>query len=216
MNLEIEINQVINSVYDSNSFVVCMHTAQGGVYWIVDVGDVGKILSHVPTDANVEGVLLTHTHFDHIYGLNNLLKVYPSIRIITNAEGAKSLLSPKLNFSKYHQDAEDFIVSKPGNVEIVSDGVLNCCSSEFDIEVHSTPGHDISCLTYKIGKYVFSGDSFIPGVTTRATLPRSEKSKVKASESFIVGLADGMTLCPGHGPIFINFNRSSIKNGFQH
>lgn len=71
------------------------------------------------------------------------------------------------------------------------------------IQVIATPGHDESCLTYLFGDYVFSGDSFIPGLRTRASFLLSDKSKVVESELKIITCAMHKTLCPGHGPIYV-------------
>lgn len=51
----------------------------------------------------VEGVLLTHAHFDHIYGLPLLLEKFPNVAIYTNEWGKAALADAKLNMSLYHE-----------------------------------------------------------------------------------------------------------------
>ena len=48
-------------------------------------------------------MLLTHAHFDHIYGLLELLERYPDCRIYTNEIGRETLGNAKLNMSLYHE-----------------------------------------------------------------------------------------------------------------
>ena len=49
------------------------------------------------------GVILTHAHFDHIYGLPELLKQYPNCKIYTNESGRETLANAKKNMSFYHE-----------------------------------------------------------------------------------------------------------------
>ena len=92
------IRQVVNSVFNSCSYII----SHDGGSWIVDCGDVDHILPCI--EGRVEGVLLTHAHFDHIFGLNNLLAIFPAIPVVTNQAGKNALLNEKLNFSKYHDN----------------------------------------------------------------------------------------------------------------
>lgn len=144
--------------------------------WLVDCGDVEKIIAQ---GWNIRGVLLTHAHTDHIYGINKLLELFPDALIYTNAEGQKGLQNPKINFSRYHDDVEDFIISSPQNVRVIrNEGTLHI-DGDLTVEVLFTPGHEPSCLSFIIGKNLFTGDAYIPGVKTVTTFPRSNKEEAE-------------------------------------
>ena len=70
-----EIRQVINTIFKSCSYVI----VHDGESWLVDCGDVDRILPMI--DGPLRGVLLTHGHFDHIYGLNVLSSIFPSLTV---------------------------------------------------------------------------------------------------------------------------------------
>ena len=53
------------------------------------------------------------------------------------------------------------------------------------MEVFETPGHDKSCLTYKVENNVFSGDSYIPGVKVIASFPNSDREDARISKERI-------------------------------
>lgn len=201
------VQTVVNSVYSSNSYILTHALSEGVEAWIIDVGDSEKILRALPPRVSVRGIFLTHTHYDHIYGLNSLLSVWPEVPLYTNAAGKRALMSPRLNYSRYHLEASDFVLCMPENVSILDDGMLIELFDNIILKVVATPGHDASCLTYIVDNYVFSGDSFIPGICTKATFLQSDKSMVKGSEHAINDLATGKTLCPGHGPIYFEYNR---------
>jgi len=184
------VHQVTNSVFNSCSYVI---THDGGS-WIVDCGNVDRILPYI--DGPLHGVLLTHAHFDHIYGLNKLLALFPTIPIITNQAGRKALLSDKLNFSKYHE--EPFVLETPENIELVNDGDVVELDLSLQARAVFTPGHSPDCVTWIVDEALFTGDSFIPGVKTVTNFPLSDKALAASSENHIRELAVHRTIYPGH------------------
>ena len=69
------------------------------------------------------------------------------------------------------------------------------------VEVFETPGHDKSCLTYKVENHVFSGDSYIPGIKVMASFPNSNREEAWISKERIMELIKDCNLYPGHGNI---------------
>ena len=107
------IRQIVNTVFRSCSYVI----SHEGCSWLVDCGDLDQILPQV--DGDLQGVLLTHAHFDHIYGLNSLMILYPGLSVYTNQVGLDTLLNDKLNFSRYY--GEPIIFNEPDRVKLVED-----------------------------------------------------------------------------------------------
>ena len=81
--------------------------------------------------------------------------------IYTNSYGHEELADSKQNLSYYHESS--FIIEGYSPIYINGGDILH-----FDgignIEVISCPGHDPSCLSYKVENNVFTGDAYIPGV----------------------------------------------------
>lgn len=190
----IHVEYIVNSVFTSRTYIL---TTENSEYvWLVDCGDFDKVLELIGW-RKITGVLLTHSHFDHIYGLNELIKEYPKAAIYTNDFGYEALVHPKLNISKYHTEYEDFMLSGRSGVRILSEGSdLELFGQKVD--VYETPGHDPSCLTYRVDNIVFTGDSYIPGVKTIASFPNSNKTKAIESKKKIVTIADGCIVYSGH------------------
>jgi len=187
-----EVRQIVNTVYKSCSYVL----AHDGKSWLVDCGDVDRILPLV--DGKLCGVLLTHAHFDHIYGLNVLTRIYPSLPVYTNAAGLEELVSDKMNFSKYYGDP--FVFNTPENVVLLQ---ANECIDLFDGitgQAVFTPGHSPSCVTWVVGDMLFTGDSLIPGVKTVTNIPHSDKAEAARSENLIRLLSQDRVLYAGHSP----------------
>ncbi len=189
------VERVINSVFTSNTYI--LHEEGGLDYWLVDIGDVEPVSALLPEGARLRGLLLTHTHYDHMYGINRLVSLFPDCVVYTSEHGREGLYSDKLNNSRYHYDK--LIYAREDNVRVLHEGDLVPLWAGCEAEVFETPGHDWSCLVYRIGSRVFSGDSFIPGIKVKATFPKSDKTEAAESEQRIRELASGLTVCPGHG-----------------
>lgn len=184
------IRQVINSVFQSCSYII----SQDDASWLVDCGDVDKIVPMVKGD--LRGVLITHPHFDHIYGLNRLIETFPAALVLTNEDGKKGLLDDKLNFSRYHE--EQFVLNSPQNIKLVTDGETMEMFDGCSVKAVFTPGHCPGCVTWVMDKAIFTGDSLIPGVDTVTNFPHSDKLLAARSEVLIRKLALRRQIYAGH------------------
>ena len=195
------IHRIINSVFTSNTYIL---TSEGQSAFLIDIGDVQPVKELLDNDGKVvKAVFLTHTHYDHIYGIRELVKAYPDCIVYTSSFGQEALASNKKNFSRYHNDP---IVFTNTNLQVLKEGDKVHLFPNIELETYETSGHDKSCLTYKIGKSIFSGDSFIPGLKVITSFPYSNKIEANTSVQRIISLANGNDLYPGHGTIYENFS----------
>lgn len=206
---KLKIEQIINSFYSSNTYI--LHHVFYRTAWIIDCGDSESIINYLKKEnLTIAGILLTHAHFDHIYGLNELLKYASNFTIYTSENGFNNLFNPKLNLSKYHN--QNFIYSG-NNISIVNDNDMVKLYPDIYTHCKYTQGHDWSCITYNIGNLWFTGDSFLPGIKTMANFPKSDKISAKQSEEMIISkLNKSSIICPGHGDIILNNNLSHYIN----
>lgn len=188
------VEKIINNFMTSYTYILPVGNQRD--CWLVDCGDVDKVIEQ---GWNVRGVLLTHAHFDHIYGLNRLVEAFPDAIVYTNKEGKEALMNPKWNFSRYHVDIEDFVFCKPENVCVVdSEGLLNV-DEDLSMEALFTPGHEPSCVSYRWDDVLFTGDSYIPGVKVVTNFPRSDKQLAMESQARLQKLEkNGLKIMPGH------------------
>lgn len=193
---QIQVDFITNSIFSSRTY--WFTEKDRNIFWLVDCGDLDLVIPQLPDNAKILGVLLTHVHFDHIYGLNQLIGKYPDCKVYTNDFGQKSLTDPKRNFSRYHTDVEDFVFDYPESVVVVDEGEKIELFEGVFADVYYTPGHDESCLCYEIGENMFTGDAYIPGVKTVTTFPHSSKKKALESDLRISSLVRGVKVWPGH------------------
>lgn len=190
----IHVRQIINSVFASNTFLISQDSDMA--IWVVDIGDYDKVANILPSNAYVRGLLLTHTHFDHIYGINELCANHPECVVYTSEYGYLALKSAKKNFSYYHEHPIEFIGE---NVTILKEGDILDLFPGTSLSVYATPGHCPSCLTYVTENCIFTGDAYIPGVAVVSKLPRGNKELSRLSKERILQLSLGKVIFPGHG-----------------
>lgn len=193
----LKVSHVVNSVFTSKTYFL---SEDGNTeFWVVDCGDIPPIVDSVSSFGGssfvIKGVLLTHVHYDHIYGLPKLMELFPEMKVYTNDFGKMALADERLNYSKYHDDP---IIIESENVTLCDEGAEIGLFDGVTAKVCYTSGHNPSCLTYEVGDYLFTGDAYIPGIKVVTTFKGGDKMKAAESVERIKTLAEGKIICPGH------------------
>lgn len=189
-----KVERIVNHHLTSNSYII--YEVDSSDVWLIDVGETDQIIKKIPKDKSIKGVFLTHCHYDHIYGLNKLIDTFPDVVIFSSEKTREGLYSSKLNLSFYHDSPFVFTGS---NVHVIKEKDSIEIFSETNIRVIETPGHNWGCLSFKLGNYLFTGDSFIPGVKVVTKLKGGDKEANALSLIKIEKLiAKNTIVCPGH------------------
>lgn len=188
----LQVDRIVNSIFDSLTWL--LSETESNQVWLVDCGDIAPILEKIK-GKTVAGVLLTHAHFDHIYGLPELINHFPECKIYTNEAGLIALADARKNMSLYHETP--FIVERKP-VIVCHEGEDIDLFLNVNARIYETPGHHQSCLIFEVGHYLFTGDAYIPGVKVVTNLPGGNKEKAKASKERIETMMPSHQLCAGH------------------
>lgn len=166
---------------------------------IVDPGgDSGKISTFLNENKiTPTAILLTHAHFDHIGGVEEL-RSYFNIDVYIHQKEADWLEDPQLNGSSLFLGYE-IAVSRaehlltPGNKEINSIG----------FEVIHTPGHSPGSVSFIFHDHDFtvSGDVLFRRGIGRTDLPGGDIRQLEVSiKDSLYTLPGTYKVYPGHGP----------------
>lgn len=191
----IQVKEIVNSIFTSKTYILYREGEEW--VWLVDIGDVDPVESFLEAHSlTVKGVLLTHGHFDHIYGLPRLVERFPKCSVFSTEFTKRALASDKLNMSRYHETPMSY---EGDNVLVVHEGeVLLLFESEPLMRLYETPGHNPGCLTMVIGDYIFTGDAYIPGVGANTQLPYADKKLAGQSMERILKLSANKVILSGH------------------
>lgn len=176
------------------SLVYALSDGISNNYYLIDIGDFDAAQSLLPKEATVRGVFITHGHHDHIFGLNRLKEAYPECVVYASEECARMLASAKLNLSMYLEMPMEYM----GEITILHDGDIVPLFDGINLTAIATPGHNPSCLCFEVEDYLFTGDSYIPGVKVVTNLPNGNKRQAQETVEKILKLGEGRTICPGH------------------
>jgi len=186
------IDSIVNSVFCSMTWLLSDN--ESNKVWLVDCGDIEPLLSKLGK-REIAGVLLTHAHYDHFYGIPDVLNLFPNCIVFTNDAGKEALANSKYNMSLYQEHP---MTVEGANIKICKEGDRLPLFYDVIAEVFETPGHHPSCLTYLVDDYCFSGDAYIPGIKVVTTLPQGDKKEAIKSQSRIIELSEGKTILSGH------------------
>lgn len=191
----IRIKQIVNSVFTSKTYI--LYREGDNKAWLVDIGDVEPVAAFLEENGlTLEGVFITHAHFDHIYGLPDIVERFPKCTVYVAEYAKEALASDRLNMSKYHEMP---ITYEGDNVLVVHEGEsVKLFEDEPSMCFYETHGHNPGCLTMVLGDMIFTGDAYIPGVGVNTQVRNSNKEQAKQSLNRILKLAEGKVIMSGH------------------
>lgn len=185
----IKIIQTITRQSQTNVFLVYDDESKQAV--LIDPGDkvdeIEKVIEE--EDLNLDRILLTHGHYDHIMGVEYYREKYQTK--VGAFEKEKVILEdPNKNLTKMIGQSSRIICD-----EYYQEGDV---VSALEFQVLYTPGHTIGSCSYQIEDKLFTGDAIFYNSVGRWDLPSGDLSQTFDTIAKIV-TGEELLLYPGHG-----------------
>ena len=162
-----------------------------------DPADNGKLIYEELTSRGfkVDAIYLTHAHFDHIGGVDDLKRL-SGAKVYAYENEKRLCEDPEYNLSV---DYGMNLTVKPD--EFLSDGA-ECEAAGLKFRLIATPGHTEGscCYYFEDDKILISGDTLFEGSVGRTDFPGGSMSTlVRSCHEKLFVLPDDTVVYPGHG-----------------
>ncbi len=191
-----KMKQFVVGPVQTNCYVVINTETQECI--VVDPGDKGDSIAYTLRNDGLKpvAILLTHGHFDHICGVNEVKKAF-GIDVYVHERDSELISDPEKN---------DSLMFIGKGVSVEADKLLHGGEqldfAGFKIDVLHTPGHTPGSVCYYIKEkgVLLSGDTLFQMSVGRTDLPGGSMSSLVSSlKEKVITLPEDTVVYPGHG-----------------
>jgi len=190
-SLKVEVLEV--GPYFTNCYLVSDETHA----LLIDPGDDSLRIEQFieKNNAEVEKIILTHGHIDHISALPHIKEI-TGAPVLIHPGDAEMLTDAKANLSAFHSnaftaDAADGFLNEGDTIEV----------GRFQFRVLQTPGHSPGGISLVTDGVVFTGDALFWGSVGRTDFPNgNHDTLIQSIKTKLLTLPDNTVVYSGHGP----------------
>lgn len=193
------------TLYDQNARILIDDLSKMAV--IVDPGgDIQTLLSHIPEGITLIAIWITHSHIDHVSGVNELLSYFEqdSVDVVAHPEDKinQDHLPMQSQMMQFPYSGDFFVTQ-----HVIHGDVLNIGAYSFTV-LH-TPGHAIGHVSYFCANVendfsspiCVAGDALFRESIGRTDLPGGNHEELLTSiQTHLFSLPSNTVVLSGHGP----------------
>ena len=185
------------SGFSNNAYLITAGADRSSI--IIDTPDRPHELISAARQTTVGVVLITHNHWDHLQGFDDVLNIF------------------RVPVGIGEQDAPEIEGKTTGGALDVSDGSVVDVGG-ITLAAIATPGHTDGSTCYLLAdpddpdgtQHVFTGDTLFPGGPGKSRSPDALRQIVESITSKLYPLDDQTVVLPGHGD-FTTIGRSKAE-----
>ena len=165
---------------------------------VIDPGSFTSRLNSLLEDVGydkIKYVLLTHAHFDHMEGVNEIIKRTDKKAKVAVGREDIPLLSDSMKNLAFMFSMRTIDLVKC-DIPLDDNDIIKLGDSE--ITVITTPGHTKGSVCFLCGDCLFTGDTLFAGSAGRTNFPGGSFEQLKKSLSKLAALKGDYKVYPGH------------------
>ena len=160
---------------------------------VIDPGAADAALfSAIRAGGNLQWILLTHGHADHI-GAVKILREETGAQVVAHSWEQPLLQSAGLNLSRQFGCPMSF----SADVTVQEGACIRL--GETELKVLHTPGHTAGSVCYQMGRFLFTGDTLFAGSMGRVDFPTGDLNAMRDSLKRLAELPGDFQIFSGHG-----------------
>ena len=171
----IQVEKLELGPFGTNAYIVTCRKTRDSV--LIDAPAEANIITDKLKNTTPKYILLTHNHMDHIGALAQL-RAELQVPLAAHASDTGTLTLPP---------------------EILLNNGNTVWLGELKFSVLYTPGHTPGSLSFRVGRYLISGDTIFPGGPGKTSSPDDFRQIIKSIAEEIFVLPDDTQIYPGHG-----------------
>jgi hydroxyacylglutathione hydrolase len=193
--MPLRVDQLSLGPMGTNCYVVRVDATADEAVVVDPSGDATELrLTLARLGTRCTGILVTHGHWDHLFGVAELAEGTEAP--VYMAEAERTLLESPGDFTP------PGVALRPYTPDVLLSGGETVDLAGIEFEVLSVPGHSPAHLAYHADGCLFSGDVLFAGSVGRTDFPGSDWETLVASIGMLVDTLPADTVVyPGHGPI---------------
>lgn len=199
----------------------CSHILQSNTYLLTEkthsllIDPTQCSLKWVTYGMELDYILLTHEHYDHINGVNELKAAFPSCRVVCSAACAERICDPRLNSSHYfealcrmqtrNQEARSAKAEPYAcEADMTFQREMPLAWQGHSLRLRELRGHSPGSICILIDDcLLFTGDTLLRDEPTITRFPGGSLEELRSNAyPFLKNLPDGIKILPGHGDAF--------------
>lgn len=187
------IKKYISSFIDENTYIIIDEATRKAA--VVDPGVYSDEIAECLSDCELEYVLLTHGHGDHIKDINLYIDNYPGVKVVAGEDEVEFLADPNLNGTATMTRTPISV-----KVDIATNDDTELSLGDVSLRFVQTPGHTPGGQCIIADNYMFSGDTLFFMSVGATHFPGGDWDTLKASiQNKLFALDDEIIVLPGHG-----------------
>lgn len=173
----------------TNCYLLSDDTADNAAAIVDPGGSADQILAKIKqNNLDVKMILLTHGHFDHVMGVQDILAAYPDLPVyITETDYPEARDGGQFGYSMGEVASVRFY-DEGDTVEL----------GNLKIDVLRTPGHTPGSVTLRVEDVLFTGDTLFQGSCGRTDFPGGSFGDMQRSLKRLADLPGDYRVYPGH------------------